>query len=176
VRGVETRRFYGYVVDLKLRVFSDSIVYYLTLVDLAGNEFVVRMRALPDWLRMGIPISGELVKVVADREAYLALREPSPYEELKKPRVIRVRNIHLEQVLGGDKWILHGENVKGGLVSYPIISKTAVEKARKALGGEEAYLYVADMPSGSYVLTVQGTRQYDRYDKIEKFLRWIEQE
>ena len=174
VKQPEVKRFYGYVVDLKVRVLSDSIVYYVTLVDLGGNEVVVRTRVLPEWLRVGSPISGELVKVVAGRETYLTLREPQAYSGLKIPRVVKARNIHLEQITGLRRWVIHGENVEGGPVSYPILSNTVVERARKTLGAEEVYLYVADTPSGSVVITVQSAGQHNRYERFEKFLKWIE--
>ena len=168
-------RFYGYVVDLKVRALSDSLVYYLTLVDLAGNEVAVRLRVLPKWLRLGAPISGELVRVVAGREVYTALREPSVYQGLRQPRVVRARKLHLEQAKGLDKWVIYGETPSGGPVSYPLLSNTVLEKAKKAVAHGEAYLYVADTPSGSVVVTLQSSNQHERYEKVEKFLKWMDE-
>jgi len=174
VKRPEVARFYGYVVGLRVRALSDSIVYYVTLVDLAGNEVTVRTRVLPEWFRIGTPISGDLVKVAAGREVYLALREPQVYSGLKQPRVIRARNIRLEQVSGLGRWVIHGENVEGGPVSYPALSDTAVEHARRTLASGEAYLYIAETPSGSVVIAVQTAGQHTRYERVEKFLKWIE--
>ena len=172
--SLKASRFYGYVIDLKVRALQDSIVYLLTLVDLAGNEVSVRLRSLPSWLRLGVPISGELVKVVAGRETYTALREPSIYQGLKMPRVVKASKLHLEQAKGLDKWVIYGETASGGPVSYPIISSSVVEKARRAVAHGEAYLYVADTPSGSVVVTLQSSGQHERYEKVEKFLKWME--
>ena len=165
-------RFYGYIVDIRVRVLSNDLIYQVVLSDLTGNEVTVRIRNPPSWLRVGVPVTGELVKVVANRETYFTLREPSVYEGLKSPRVYRVNKVHVERPREVGRGILYAES-EGREISFPILSETVLEKARKAVVEGEYFLYVADLPMGSMVVAIQSSGQKKRYDKIDTFLKWM---
>jgi len=163
----------GYVSDIRAAVRSDAVIYHVTILDLRGVEHKVRMRIPPEWLRVGLPIAGRLVRV-AERDTHYVLQEPRIHEELKRPRIMKTHEIHVTETstLGERHAILHA-SVEGGIVSIPINSKVVLDKA-KAARGVECYIHVADTPAGSIVVAVQTARQHDRDVKMEKFLRWLD--
>ena len=170
--SVVSSRFYGYVTDIKVRILSNDLVYHIVLSDLSGNEIIIRMRVPPNWLRIGIPITGELVKVIAERETYFTLREPRIYSGLKTPRVYKVSKVHVEKPKNVGKGILYAES-EGREISFPILSDSVLEKAKKAVIEGEYFLYVADLPMGSMIVSIQSSGQKKRYDKIATFLNWM---
>ena len=171
------RTVYGYVADIRATSRSDTIIYNIVIVDLKGGEHKVRMRIPPGWLRIGMPIMGKLIRVASGRELYYVIQDMQIYEELRRPRVVKAESIRIEESVAASvgRGLLYINAAGGGSMSVPIISQTVLDKARSAQGGE-CYIHIAETPAGSMVVAVQTEKQRSRYEKLEKFLGWLEKD
>jgi len=159
----------GYITGFSVKVSVEGVVYFVSLATVSGEDYVVRLKQPPEWVRVGRVVSGTLVKTV---EGYQVqdLRRP---EELADARAIEVENLEINYVKVGDvkQPILTGRS-SNAYVSAPVISASVFKKAEKFLHNS-CVLYLADLPTGSKVIAVQSPREFKREIAFQKFLEMV---
>lgn len=159
----------GYVTGIIAKAVAEGVVYLLSAASLTGEEYVFRLRRPPEWLVVGTPISGTLVKV----GEYYQIQDLAAAENLKQARPVEIESLELTVVRKGD-----GEDViaTGGsgatYISAPLLSKNVYKKAEK-LRNSRCILYVADLPTGSKIVAVQTPEEYRKSMALKRFLTWV---
>jgi hypothetical protein len=162
-------RVIGYVTGIIVKAVEEGVVYLLSLTSLTGEEFVVRLRRPPEWLVVGAPISGTLVKV----DEYYQVQDLTEAETLKPARPVEVESLELTKVGKGDGVDFIATGSSGGVqISAPILSTNIYKKAEK-LRNSHCVLYVADLPTGSKIVAVQTLEEYRRSMSLKRFLNMV---
>jgi hypothetical protein len=162
-------RVIGYVTGIIVKAVEEGVVYLLSLTSLTGEEFVARLRRPPEWLVVGAPISGTLVKV----DEYYQVQDLTEAGNLKPARPVEVESLELTKVGKGDGVDFIATGSSGGVqISAPILSTNIYKKTEK-LRNSRCVLYVADLPTGSKIVAVQTLEEYRRSMSLKRFLNMV---
>ncbi|GBC68433.1 hypothetical protein HRbin01_00115 [archaeon HR01] len=162
----EGLRVVGYVSSMEAGVDKAGIFYRFLIVTVTGAEYSVRMRIPPEWMAVGKPITGVLVKV-SDSERDYQIQDLSPYTGLPEAKPQGFERLTVEAG-PGVKAILTGTS-PDAMASAPVLSESLLKKAR-ALSGRPCYLYFADSPYGKVVVALQSAREYSVMQNMRRFL------
>ncbi|MCS6783836.1 MAG: hypothetical protein RMI43_06780 [Candidatus Caldarchaeum sp.] len=160
------RQVKGYISNISTKVGGDGVVYFLTISTASGEELVVRMRQPPEWVFVGTPVSGVVVRA----DDVYQIQDFTMARELNPARVVEVDSCMTTYVgSGGETRAIVTGRTSSSMVSAPALTVAIGRKAEK-IGFQKTYIHLADLPIGTRVVAVQTSREYRRDVSTRKFI------
>ncbi len=159
----------GYISEVSVKTVKDGLMYIFMVVTSLGEELTFRVRQPADWMFVGFPVSGIVVKV----NDHYQFQDVNRSLELQPSRPVEVESLEITYVKLGDQRqaIITGRS-SNTLISAPPLSQSIVKKSEK-LQHEKSVLHIASLPSGNKVVAVQSIKEFKRDITMKRLLNMV---